>query len=271
MSTSRVSLGIALSAPPGEVFRALTDSAEHSRFTGGESVLDPQEGGSFSYFGGAVSGVFREVTPPNRIVQSLRASDWPDGQWATVEQQLEPRADGARTFVRVHEDGVPSSRVDEVIDGWSAYWERLSAFLRERRVDVVRRFVEQYKNQHNWDSVDELVAEDCRVHIPLPGLPQGREGMRVNGRLVCTAFPDVQVRREFFVAEGDIVIERAIAKATHQGELLALPPTGRPVTWTELHAYRVRDDRICEVWSEADLLGVMVQLGAVELPGEGAA
>lgn len=127
---------------------------------------------------------------------------------------------------------------------------------------VVERFVEAYKNRHDPDIVDELVAEDCAVHIPLPGLPDGREGLRVNGRAICGAFPDVRVEREFFVVEGDIVVERAHAVATHRGELLGIPPTGRAVRWTELHAYRVEDGRITEVWSEADFAGILAQIGA---------
>lgn len=122
--------------------------------------------------------------------------------------------------------------------------------------------MEEYKNQQNADIVEELIAEDCRIHIPLPGLPQGKEGMLVNGRLVWEAFPDVHVEREFWVAEGDIVVERAHATATHGGELLGTPPTGRSVTWTELHAYRVEGGRITEIWTEADFMGMLTQIGA---------
>jgi uncharacterized protein YndB with AHSA1/START domain len=89
MSTSTLMLGIALNTAPTEVFHAFTDSVAHSRFTGGESAIEPREGGAFSYFGGAVSGVFGEVSPA-RIVQRLRASSWPEGHTATVEQTLEP-------------------------------------------------------------------------------------------------------------------------------------------------------------------------------------
>lgn len=131
---------------------------------------------------------------------------------------------------------------------------------------VVERFVEEYKNRHNPDITDELVTENCKVHIPLPGLPQGREGMRLNGQMMCKAFPDVRVDREFFVVDGDIVVERANATATHKGDLMGMLPTAKKVTWTELHAYRVEDGQITEVWSEADFMGVMVQLGAVKMP-----
>lgn len=132
---------------------------------------------------------------------------------------------------------------------------------------VVEEFVDEYKNRHNPNIVDQLVADDCIVHIPLPGLPQGREGLRLNGRLMCGAFPDVRVEREFFVVEGDIVVERAKAAATHKGMLLGAEPTGKRVAWTELHAYRVKAGKIAEVWSEADFMGVMVQIGVVKMPG----
>jgi len=265
MNTSILTQCIFIPAAAAEVFRALTDSTEHSRFTGADSVIDPREGGKFSYFVGLVSGVFEEFVEPSRMVQSLHDTEWPEGHNARVEQTLEDYLDGKYTRVKVREVGIPDNHLETVIAGWSDYWSKLAHYLRERRVAVVNRFVEQYKNQHDWDCVDEFIATDCKIHIPIPGLPQGREGMRVNGRAVCAAFPDVSVTREFIATEGDIVLERAHANATHEGELLGIPPTGRAVRWSELHAYRVTDGMISEVWSEPDLMGIMVQIGALDM------
>ena len=265
METKDLALGISLGASPAEVFEVLTDSTQHSAFTGAESRIDATDGGSFSYLDGQIEGTFVSVSP-ERIVQSLRAAGWPKAHHAEVIQELEPEGDGERTYVRVRESGIPAEELDTVTRGWSGYWQGLSAYLRQRKLELVDGFVQRYKNGHDYDSVDEFISEDCRVHIPLPGLPQGREGMRLNGKLVNSAFPDVEVEREFWATEGDLVIERAHAKATHRGELMGLGPTGKPVTWTELHAYRVRDGKICEVWSEPDLLGVMRQLGVIEGP-----
>lgn len=131
---------------------------------------------------------------------------------------------------------------------------------------LVEAFVEEYKNQHDWDCADNYIAEDCKLHFPISGLPPGREAMRANGEMMCTAFPDVHVTREFAVVQGGIVVECAHAKATHRAPLMGIPATNKPVTWTELHAYRVEDDLITEIWSEADFLGVMVQIGAVKMP-----
>lgn len=137
---------------------------------------------------------------------------------------------------------------------------------REQIIAVINQFVEEYKNRHNPDIVDKLVDENCKIHIPLPGLTQGREGMRINGKMICDAFPDVHVEREFYITEGDIFMERARAVATHKGSLMGIEPTGKKIIWTELHAYRVEDGQITEVWTEADFMGIMVQIGAVEMP-----
>lgn len=261
-----ISLGISLNGTVEEVFEILTNSYEHSSFTSAKSLIKAEEGGAFSYFDGAITGTFIEIVANERIVQSLHAHGWPAKHHATVTLELKSQGKGERTWVHIREDNIPANQVEMVRQGWADYWEQFAAYLRERRTDVVSHFVEQYKNHQNWDAVDEFLAADCKHHLPLPGLPEGREGMRINGKMMCTAFPDVSVTREFFVTEGDIVIERAHAKATHQGELMGITPSGQPITWTELHAYRVQNGQIIEVWSEADFMGVMVQLGAVNLP-----
>ncbi|NIP57086.1 MAG: hypothetical protein GWM92_03060 [Gemmatimonadetes bacterium] len=215
--------------------------------------------------------------PPEAVCEALTTQEGLSGWWtATVEAA---DAGSVLTFTQVYARELGDEAYGRYNFNWGYYLESVRRLVEtgrgrpynaptgEDRKAVVERFVEEYKNRQNPDVVDELVHEDCRVHIPLPGLPDGREGMRVNGRLMCGAFPDVRVEREFFVVDGEIVVERALAEATHGGGLMGIEPTGEPVTWTELHAYRVEDGLITEVWSEADFMGVMVQIGAVEMPG----
>jgi uncharacterized protein YndB with AHSA1/START domain/predicted ester cyclase len=231
MSATTLYLCVSLAAPRESVFQVLTDSREHSAFTGGKSEIDARKGGKFSYFDGLISGVNDDLSAPELIEQTLRAKSWPDRHFAKVHLRLEHRSDGRRTFVRIKEEGIPPEQLDAVIGGWTDYWDKLAEYLRARRLSVVQEFVERYKNKHEWDAVDEYVAPDCKIHIPIPGLPQGREGMRANGKAVCSAFPDVFVTREFIATEGDLVLERAHAKATHKGELMGIPATGKQVRW----------------------------------------
>ena len=122
---------------------------------------------------------------------------------------------------------------------------------------VVSRFVDEYKNRANHDIVDELFSADFVHHLKDPRLPPGRDAMKLLGQLVTAAFPNVQVTVEDLLADGNFVIERTTARATHTGEFNGVPATDRPVTWTEIHIYRLRDGKVTELWSEIDFLSLI--------------
>ena len=52
-----------------------------------EAKSDVRPGGAFSMFNGTVSGTYREVTSPNRIVQDWRFNHWPDGMLSKVRHK----------------------------------------------------------------------------------------------------------------------------------------------------------------------------------------
>ena len=131
---------------------------------------------------------------------------------------------------------------------------------------IVSRFIEEFKNKANHDIVDELFTTDFVHHLKDPSLPPGREAIKLSGQSIVTGFPDVQATVEELLADGDKVIERTTARATHTGEFNGIPPTGKQVAWTEIHIYRLRDGKIMEQWSEIDLLGLLVQLGTIPGP-----
>lgn len=136
----------------------------------------------------------------------------------------------------------------------------------EENKALVRRFSNEFKNKANHGIVDELMAPEFQHHFKDPRLPKGREGMKMLGRGVVVAFPDVHATIQELIAEGDRVVERTTAKGTHRGEFNGVRPTGRPVTWSELHVYRVVNGKIAELWSEIDFLGLMMQIGAIPAP-----
>jgi hypothetical protein len=47
---------------------------------------------------------------------------------------------------------------------------------------VVRRFENEFKNNSNFAIAGELMSEDFVHHLPYPGLPPGRAGMRTVGK-----------------------------------------------------------------------------------------
>src|SRR5262249_48433117 len=135
--------------------------------------------------------------------------------------------------------------------------------MTDQNKTVVRKFVEEFKNKGNHDIVDTLYTTDFVHHFKDPRLPPGRDAMKLLGKSVVAAFPDVHAEIEDLRADGDRVIERTSARGTSKGPFNGIPPTGKPVQWTEIHIYRLRDGKIAELWSEIDFLSILAQLGAL--------
>lgn len=117
------------------------------------------------------------------------------------------------------------------------------------------------------DVLGELCTEDVVNHAPL-GEPRGLEALKAYEAPVHEAFPDFEVAFDDLVAEGDRVAMRMTHRATHQGELMGVPPTGREITFQNVVFNRMADGKIAERWVQPDLLGIMVQLGVVDDPRE---
>ena len=132
--------------------------------------------------------------------------------------------------------------------------------------EVVGRFIQEFKNNANHGIVDELMTAGFTHHLPDPGLPEGKEGLKLLGQAIAGGFPDVLVTVEAMIADGDKVVERSSVRATQTGEFNGIPPTGKEVGWTEIHIYRMEDGKIAELWSEINLLGLLTQLGAIPGP-----
>jgi predicted ester cyclase len=62
------------------------------------------------------------------------------------------------------------------------------------------------------------------------------------------------------IAEGDRVVLRTTARATHHGEFEGIPRTGRAVEFTGLVVYRIAGDKIAESWGEIDFLRLIREL-----------
>lgn len=69
------------------------------------------------------------------------------------------------------------------------------------------------------------------------------------------------------VESADKLVARATLTGTHTGELFGVPGTGAPITQGVITILRFADGRCVERWSVADTLAVLLQIGAVQLPG----
>ena len=137
--------------------------------------------------------------------------------------------------------------------------------MSEENKALVKRIPEEITSQGKLELIDEIFAPDFLDHafVPAFGLSPGREGIRQFIMMLRAGFPDIDVKVQDSVAEGDKVVVRNLATGTHTGEFMGIPPTGKQATWTEIHIARIENGQMAEHWANVDQLGIMRQLGVI--------
>lgn len=251
MDTEIITHEIFLPATPHEVFEALMDADQHAAVTGAPATIDRRVGGKFSVCGGTLTGVTKALIQDRQIVQSWRAPGWPEGHFSTLTFTIVPAFEGRGAQISMKHIGVPAQFAEQISQGWrDYYWNGLAAHLRAGKIAPVRRFMEEFKNRANIDVVDETWTADCVLHVPGFTEQVGRQSQKSIGTTIFEAFGEVHVEIVDTIVEGDRVVERHKATAISKGPFMGRAPTGKPVTWTENHIYRLRDGLIAETWSE---------------------
>ncbi len=112
-------------------------------------------------------------------------------------------------------------------------------------------------------TLDEFVEPDLLIPSPLPLEATGADAVKEVFRILRQAFPDLHITLEDVIAEGDKVVCRDTVTGTHLGEYMGLPPSGKPVMYSEIFIFRLVNGRVAETWSVIDVLSQMRQLGAI--------
>jgi steroid delta-isomerase-like uncharacterized protein len=114
-------------------------------------------------------------------------------------------------------------------------------------------------------AMDAVVAEDVVVIGP-DGRTAFSDRAAWKQAIADEPFSDEQIEIEDLIAEGDRVALRFRLTATHSGAAFGVPATGREVTTSGTKIYTVQDGRIVRIAGHDDVLGVLRQLGVVDLP-----
>lgn len=108
---------------PQSIYEAWLDSEEHSAFTGSSASVEGRVGGQMTAWDGYISGVFEELEPYNRIVQTWRTTEFPEGSHASrLEVQLAESEAG--TIVTLMHSDIPDGQGEMYSEGWEEYYFR---------------------------------------------------------------------------------------------------------------------------------------------------
>ncbi len=131
---------------------------------------------------------------------------------------------------------------------------------------IARRIFEEVWQNHNYDVVDDLVAEDYELHDPtMPEdteWPGGREGYRMMAEMGADIV-DGPIEIKQLVPADDHVVIRWEQTGTHVGEMGTIEPTNQEVTITGIEIDRFEDGKLAETWQEVNLLTMLVQIGVI--------
>jgi steroid delta-isomerase-like uncharacterized protein len=128
--------------------------------------------------------------------------------------------------------------------------------VEENKALVRREQAELWNHTGNLDAAAELFAAG-EVEAAKQEAADFRRG-----------FPDVISTIEDLIAEGNKVVARWRSRATHRGDYMGIPPSGKEVQFMGISVYRIEEGKIAESWTVEDQFGLMRQIGAIREPGQ---
>jgi len=134
----------------------------------------------------------------------------------------------------------------------------------EDKREVLRRFIEEVINGGNVRILPELVSPEHISHLPC-GDHYGPEGVRIDIAGFRTGFPDLTLTLDAMIPCGEYITYRFIARGTHTGPFMGIPPTGRSVRIKGIGLDRYQNGKLQERWIQYDTASLLQQLGL--LPG----
>jgi predicted ester cyclase len=124
--------------------------------------------------------------------------------------------------------------------------------------------------QASWNAGDlsgylELYDESIRLHGYAPE-PLGKAEVREFYAAIFAAFDAPQLEFHEVLWDGGACTIRFTMTGRHIGEFMGVPATGNDIALPGITILRFAGARVVERFSQADMLGLLVQLGAMPAP-----
>jgi predicted ester cyclase len=154
---------------------------------------------------------------------------------------------------------------------FAALRRQLTAPIQPGTIDHNRFVVTRYvyaTNIGELDRFDEFVDPSFVDHNALPGQKPGVQGLKEAYQMFSSAFSNLWYTFEALIAEADLVAGRGVIEGQHTGPFMGIPPTNKVVRWTGTRTFRLKDGKVTDGWIDLDLFGMMMQMGAIPMPGQ---
>jgi predicted ester cyclase len=131
--------------------------------------------------------------------------------------------------------------------------------MSDDRLSCLRAYERLWRPDVSDHEADRLLHPDFVAHTPAED-GTGRTEFKGHLRMALGALSDLEARFEPVVRNGSRIAAHATVAGTHTGDLFGVAPTGKRLSWREVHVFDVRDGQIAEHWMDAALLAVYMQM-----------
>ena len=130
----------------------------------------------------------------------------------------------------------------------------------EQNKQIVIRFNNEFFEKGNTDIIKELFAENFVNHSAPPNSPTDAGPMVKFVMGLHHGFSDISVQILDIFGEGDKVCVRKTITATHTGEFMGKPATGKKIVINIFDIEVLKDGKITDRWNSSDFPQVLQSL-----------
>jgi steroid delta-isomerase-like uncharacterized protein len=130
-------------------------------------------------------------------------------------------------------------------DNIDADWTQLE----RNNVGLVKRVFEDVFNKRRTEIIPELFSPDYIAHYEHETTTGPEDWTERFYRPMITAIPDFHIEVEAYLPKDNCVVIRWVARGTHDGDLLGVAPTHKPIVFTGISWSRLHDGKIVENWN----------------------
>ena len=112
--------------------------------------------------------------------------------------------------------------------------------------------------------LDRILSTNWVDIPPAPDQPPGPAGARQILAELTTAFPDLDIKIEDVLQEGNKVIVRSKISGTQRGPLMGFPAKNRKMSIQAIDIHQFEDGKIVRTWHTEDWMNGLHQLGVFD-------
>ncbi|MBI5103437.1 MAG: ester cyclase [Solirubrobacterales bacterium] len=131
----------------------------------------------------------------------------------------------------------------------------------EESKQLLRRFYEEWFPTGDVEAALPHVDGAFVNHASPPGSPQGHDNLRAIATMLAAAFDEQRYDVHRVLGDDGHVVVHCTWHATHTGEFMGIPATGRRIAVDQAHVFRITNDKIAEHWAVRDDLTMLRQMG----------